>query len=201
MKYSNVVIANNVIMNNTLFSEVNAFGGGICLDWGSYALIANNLIAFNEVIGEVGSYGGGIGMLDGNATMYNNTLYENSAFYGPEISAWNYDISVIQNSIIWNRDLDPISGDPKYLVINFSDVVGGWPGVQNIDAYPQFVDPEKGDFHLKQRPCQPGFQSPCVDVGSDPAVYLGFHKSSTRTDSVPDQDMVDLGFHYGPYDP
>ena len=43
--------------------------------------------------------------------------------------------------------------------IRYSNIGGSWIGVGNIDKDPLFVDPDKGDFHLKRF-------SPCIDSGT-----------------------------------
>lgn len=44
---------------------------------------------------------------------------------------------------------------------------------------------------------QPG-DSPCIDAGEAASSLWGLEFTWTRTDSVPDSAMVDLGFHHGP---
>jgi predicted outer membrane repeat protein len=62
---------------------------------------------------------------------------------------------------------DPPPGGPfvsmlgSSIAVTWSDVQGGWPGLGNFDADPQFLAPLAPDLHL-------AFTSPCVDAG-DPA--------------------------------
>jgi hypothetical protein len=84
--------------------------------------------------------------------------------------------------------------------VTYSNVKGGFPGTGNIDSDPYFVDPMSVNFLLKQAPCQPGYNNPCVDTGSDTAANLGMDALWTRTDEVPDAGQVDMGYHYGPKD-
>jgi len=83
-----------------------------------------------------------------------------------------------------------INWDPNTLV---------WkPNSHNINADPCFVF--SGEYFLSQFAAgQPlGNQSPCVDAGSadvdSPGIELGGY--TTRTDSVPDVGIVDMGYHY-----
>ena len=43
--------------------------------------------------------------------------------------------------------------------ITYSDIEGGYEGEGNIDIYPQFTDPENGDYTLQE-------DSPCIDAGT-----------------------------------
>lgn len=199
LQESYVLIANNKIMYNVV-RDVDfggGDGGGICGDF-SHAVITNNLIAFNES----GRVGGGISLMwDSSAIISNTTLYENKGDVGAELSTWGYGTSV-QNSILWNTTQTPIIDYyAGILEINYCDIAGGWPGYTNIDADPLFVDPDNHNFALKQDPCQPGIRSPCVDAGNALVGELGFQNCSTRSDRRPDVEFVDLGFHYGPFEP
>jgi len=61
------------------------------------------------------------------------------------------------------------------------------------------MDPFLRDYHLQQDPCQPGVVNPCVDTGGNTAFNLCMHTCWTRTDSIPDTGIVDMGYHYGPF--
>ena len=103
---------------------------------------------------------------------------------------------------------DPLEPDnpPAIVMLSYSDVQGGeeyvfvaqgctlsW-GEGGLDADPMFIE----GYHLSQ--IEAGditdTDSPCVDAGSDTAVALGLHTYTTRTDSMPDTDIVDIGYHY-----
>lgn len=64
--------------------------------------------------------------------------------------------------------------------ITYSDVQGITTGTGNINVDPQFVAPGSGDFQL-------GSTSPCLDVGSNPAVPVG-----TTTDLAGAARFVDI---------
>ncbi|MCL6583856.1 MAG: right-handed parallel beta-helix repeat-containing protein [bacterium] len=49
------------------------------------------------------------------------------------------------------------------LTINYSDIQGGYQGMGNISLPPLFVDPGRGDYHLR-------YGSPCIDAGEDPKI-------------------------------
>jgi parallel beta-helix repeat protein len=123
-------IENNIITNNQA-----PLGGGIyCLNNVSPVLV-NNTIVYNTA----GSNGGGISCeLNSDPILMNNIVYGNSATAGGQIHL-----------------ADP-SSNPT---VGYSDIQGGWVGVGNIDADPQFVD---GDPMFDLKPV-----SPCIGRGID----------------------------------
>jgi len=62
----------------------------------------------------------------------------------------------------------------------------------NIDEDPLFV----AGYFLSQVAAGQSMNSPCVDAGSDLLSILSLDKYTTRTDSVPDSDIIDMGYHY-----
>jgi len=128
------------------------------------------------------------------------------------------DVEII-DSIIWDNQADQIFGhdcnNVTFCDIS-DDVCIGSMG--NISAYPCFVEPGywadaddpniavepndpnavwiMGDYHLSQKAAGQAVNSPCVDAGSDTAVNLGMDQFTTRTDKVPDEGIVDMGYHY-----
>jgi len=73
-----------------------------------------------------------------------------------------------------------------------------------VSGDPYFVDADNGDFRLSQFASGQPVQSAAVDAGGLPAADVCIPGSpgdcmddlTTRTDSVPDTGMVDLGFHH-----
>ncbi len=64
----------------------------------------------------------------------------------------------VRNSIVWGNGW-AIAGEGASLVqVRYSDIEGGFYGSGNIDADPQFMDPDRADYHLR-------LGSPCVDSG------------------------------------
>ena len=71
------------------------------------------------------------------------------------------------------------------------------PNANNIEEDPNFV----GDYYLSQTDAGQSQQSPCVDAGSTDAANVCFgdfclDDYTTRTDSEPDQGIVDMGYHH-----
>jgi hypothetical protein len=94
------------------------------------------------------------------------------------------------NCIIWANNGQQIVGD---LIAAYSAIQGGYPGTGNIDADPLFVTGPAGDYYLSQIAAGQSQQSPCVNAG-DPASPM--IDGTTRTDGVPDEGIVDMGYHY-----
>jgi len=179
-------VKNNVIVDNIAYGR----GGGIHLNRGpgvENCIIAGNMADYGggiccsskwftptiekcTIVGNLASYGGGICTQDAWPSVTSSILWDNNAWHGPQL--WR----------MYTGDFD----------VDYCDVKGGWPGANNIDADPLFVDPANSDYHLQQDPCQPGVVNPCVDSGDPNAACTG----STRTDGVEDSWPLDMGFHY-----
>jgi len=124
--------------------------------------------------------------------------------------------TTITNAVFWNNNapIGPEIGDngllfASELSVQYSDLKGGQSSIEvnpgcilyfgdgMIDSDPLFVDPAQRDYHLKQEPCHPGDQSPCVDTGDPNALFGG----TTRIDKVRDIYPVDMGSHHPPDSP
>jgi len=103
----------------------------------------------------------------------------------------------LTNCIVWGNG-GPLATQMSSVRVSHSDVEGGYPGTDSIDADPLFVNPESGNYQV-----QPG--SPCVDRGTAdgaPAVDLlgvtrpqrgGFDMGAYELpDPVPAPDVVGL---------
>jgi len=195
---SSADITGNVISRNTTPTT----GGGIICISSASPKIHNNLIFNNSA----DFHGGGIYFTYlSNLTVSNCTFTQNSAGWsGGGISTFDATPTVI-DSIIWdntapsNPEIDVRSTGGPF--VDYCDVkmnTGVYPGTGNINVNPLFYDSANDDFHLQQDPCQPGITNLCVDVGSDTAANLGMDTLTTRTDNLPDEGQVDMGYHYLP---
>jgi len=196
------VIENNIIMDN-----IADEGGGICMFDSSPSI--RNI----SVVGNSSSWKGG-GILVHELcypTFDNCTVAANSTSGEGGGLLTHYDcIVTISNSIFWNNQAS--GGGPQlalwadsFIDIDYSDVEGGqgaiyvgsgsavnWGGGM-IDADPLFFDPGHNKFFLRQDPCQPGVDNPCVDAGNPASPLID---GTTRTDGAADAGVVDMGFHY-----
>jgi hypothetical protein len=103
---------------------------------GGYSYSSDTMYVLCTFSGNKALFGGAM-CIDEGETLSNCILWGNSAPDGPEI--WGPAIAT------------------------YCDVQGGYEGEGNIDADPQFIDPESGDYRLS-----PG--SPCIDAGDNTAV-------------------------------
>ena len=199
-------IHKNIIINNSATD-----GTGLSLSF-CKPTISNNIIANNYA----SHYGGGINCIEvASPTILNNTIIGNKAEWaGGGIHADYHSHLTVINTILWNNESPDgpeawigNGGPVSSLSISYSNVKGGqssvkcygtlnWgPGMVNAD--PLFTPGPKGFLYLGQIAAGQLVDSPCVDTGSNLASNLGMDIYWTRTDSVSDSGIVDMGFHYG----
>ena len=136
----------------------------------------------------VGGDGGGVCSRVPYVTVMNCTFQDNVADYGSSIYYGQYYYSYLQyvlntqprlvNCVIHasNADSQPcvedyFSTDPsRSLLVTHSCITGGYAGTGNIDADPQYANPDYGDLRLSAG-------SPCIDAGTaedaPPVDFLG----------------------------
>lgn len=131
----NVIIANHIITNERC---------GILLYGAIDHVVTNNVIVNNGRDG-IYCYNGS------SANTSNNTVVGHGG-YG--IFTDDSSLIVINNSIIW-RNGDDLDG----CTATYSDIQDVDAGEGNISTYPAFVDPENGDYHLKD-------YSLCIGAGT-----------------------------------
>lgn len=139
-------------------------GGGVYVT-NSRPFFASNLVAFNESGCDVGNCGGGglFASVGGKPLLVNETYYGNTADHqGGAIYSHGLSKPVLVNCILWqNTDAvqREIVVEVSNILVEFSIVRDGWPGVGNLAADPRFVDAPTGDFHLR-------IDSPAIDAGT-----------------------------------
>ncbi len=135
----------------------SAFGGGIHSE-GVLALVENTLFVGNAV-GPVG-----FGALEEGHAAYrcqlvNCTLVDNGR--GPSGSSEVTQGCIITNSIVWDTSglvpTHPLSS------ASYSLILGGFPGVGNLDLDPVFRNPGAGDYRLSS-------SSPAIDAADNGAL-------------------------------
>jgi hypothetical protein len=110
--------------------------------------------------------------------MNKNTIVDNQASSGGGLHSVGANPTLV-NSIFWGNvpeQISPVSNvQATYCDINFDPV---WPGMGNINVYPDFVDTALGDYRLL-------WGSPCIDTGDPDPIYLD-----------PDSTIADMGAFY-----
>ncbi|MGA1875735.1 MAG: right-handed parallel beta-helix repeat-containing protein [bacterium] len=151
---SSLTISDCLITGNSA-----GYGGGICFLSSSYGLFSYSSSLANCVISRnLGRLGGGIYCDLCFPRITNCTMSGNEAFDKGGgmyvIHSWPY----IVNSIFWANNTEIYADSDSSPQLYHCDVQGGYPGMENINADPLFVDSEHGDYHLKAG-------SPCIDTG------------------------------------
>jgi hypothetical protein len=218
----------NVFLENAVY-DTNAggfwYGGGLCLQ-GS-GLVFNNLFVRNSCGATSGGFAYGGALYLDSGLVANNTFVANRCScavpYGGAIYASNSRSVTIKNNIIVNntaRGIAPFGGGiaclpdtMDTLVCDYSDV---WhnlptdyyscrPGAGTLALDPLFAIGPNGEYYLSQVGAGQDSTSPCVDAGDTllSTIPLNLdsliHAWTTRTDTVPDAGVIDMGYHYLTY--
>ncbi len=211
--------ASPVIYQNVIRANVNTLGdrghgAGICVGTQGNALIFSNLITENQNTSGSWNYGGGI-MSEGKALIINNTIANNLCAggnwaYGGGV--YNTETAFVKNNIIVQNTSSRGSGIYNTgTVFNSNNDIwnnpggnyyGCSPGAGEISQDPLFVSGPRGPYYLSQIGAGQPVNSPCVDAGdtllaTSPLKLDSLLRSwTTRTDSIPDFGVLDMGYHY-----
>ena len=173
----------NSTLINCIFSDNLAYSGGGMSNYNSNLTLINCIFSGNLV-----EWWGG-GMLNrhgSNLILTNCTFTENSALNGNALAFYSreqaYPSDLQMTNCILADDSNEIwNNDGSTIVINYSNIKDGWPGIGNIDADPCFFEPGYwadandpnavwvgGDYHLL-------LDSPCIDAGDNNSVPADIH--------------------------
>ena len=188
-----MTVRHNRIENNYAYAK----GGGIALFDQSGSECFNNVIAGNET-----DTGGGIFIQNCPETsIINCTIAANEAtLVVGGICTYQFSYPIIRNSIVYDNiaPLHPslLSAFDDSFAVSYSDIQGGWEGIQVMDVSPLFASGPDGGYYLSQIESGQPVQSPVVDAGDVTAATLHLDTMTTRTDQLDDIGIVDIGFHY-----
>ena len=160
---------------------------------------ADRLLLRNDLFGKIANCLGGIALQDSNDVSLENVTVAEDDGIGIEVT--NCTNVTVRDSIFWKNGTPPSGRVIGPVTVTHSLVQGGFPGSGNLDADPLFVPGPLGDFYLSSAFAGQPATSPAVDAGSDTAIALGLDALVTRTDSVPDTGIADMGYHYPSPDP
>ncbi len=156
-----------IISNCRIIGNTAVFGGAIAVRNNSFPTIDSCVIDSNNA---TPGDGGGIYIYDSFARVSNCTIVRNwadSLRHGGGIYCNDGEPAAeIGRCILWYNEPDPIyTVNSDSIIVEYSDVQGGWAGTANIDSFPLFCNPNEGDFHL-------GINSPCYNYPL-PGEYIG----------------------------
>jgi len=147
--------AGTLVVGGTWFSgnTCGRHGAGIYVVAAHDAIVANCVFTGNTAM----DGGGAVASFNGEALITSCTMTGNTAGgNGGAIRSYLGTMTVV-GSVAWGDSPSEIVLVDTPGSVEFSLVLGGFPGEGNIDAGPLFVDADGGDFHL-----QP--DSPCIDA-------------------------------------
>ncbi len=143
-------IDSDVLLINSLVVDNHNPGGAIQLVNNSTISIINSTVARN-----VGEYNGGVTQFDGELTVTNSIVWDNS---GPELMVYGGTTTV-----------------------SYSDIEGGWAGVANLDIDPRFENAARGDYRLASgSPC-----IDAADNNAVPADFLDLDGDGDFAEPIP----------------
>lgn len=192
--------ASTTYISDTILSGngTDAEGGGFHYFHGCYVM-SNCLLVDNQAV-----RGGAISG-DNDLEIMNCTLYGNSATESGGAIVIVEMEPQITNCIIRNNGPGAMPGF-DFGMTSYSNIEGVPPSAQGcIDRDPLFVNGSSGNFYLSQTASGQTENSPCWNTGSAAAGSIGFpdrdgytflNTLTTRTDHMPDQALVDMGYHY-----
>lgn len=215
-----------VVQNCTFAGNSASQGGGMFNDMYEYydgnVTVIGCTFAGNSATGATSSWGGAGAMYNycGYQTLINCLFSENTA---AEVGNALFNVwctTTMINCTVSSSESDPGAGmfiDEAHTqatncifsdgvadydgfeTIAYCNVLGGWPGVGNIDADPLFADPNNDDYHLKSQAGRydsatqtwviDDMTSPCIDAG-DPMSPIG-------PEPFPNGGVVNMGAYGG----
>ena len=180
------------LLTNCTFTGNSAFhrGGGIHGLYGSLTLLN---CAFS---GNSSLWGGGMWNFYNNLTLTNCSFACNRAENGGGILNETDTGQTITNCIFWDNGAEQISGN---VTVSHSDVEGGWPGVNNINAKPLFIDADGADniAGTQDDNLRLLFGSPCLNAGDNSSVPPMLTTDLDGNPRIVDS-IVDMGAYEGP---
>jgi len=158
---------NTIFRNNGGTGTAHPHGGGAVFAYRGSPQFVNCLFHNNKA-----QEGGAVMVAFGTPTFINTTFADNQATvsYGGAIADQNGN-ATLKNCIVWNNTAARTIAIHKQLycgsggstLATYSDIDGGWVGSTNINANPLFTSPGVGDY-------KPLEGSPCIDSGENAAL-------------------------------
>ena len=202
------------------------YGGGLCLAGGSPVVFSNLFLGNRVGTTTGGAaWGGGLYQDNCSAYIVNNTFVANvcstAIASGGAVYLNQPWTTVLKNNIIVQNRTEGVApmggGVAAYVdtlhdtaVLDYNDVWSNTPanyyacnpGPHALTEDPLFVTGLRGDYYLSQIASGQTENSPCLDAGDTLLATAPLnldsllHLWTTRTDTLPDVGIFDLGLHY-----
>ena len=171
------------LINCLFLGNSASYGGGMDFSDNHEINLINCVFSGNSA-----DYGGGMHswyFCEG-VNLYNCSFSKNSANYFGGAICCDEEYGTTQemdliNCILWGNNDSSSLGEfsqiyPSVydLSVSYCDIQGGWPGEENIDADPLFVDPDGPDgiAGTQDDDLRLSANSPCIDAGDNSAVTV-----------------------------
>ncbi|MCF8403929.1 MAG: C10 family peptidase [Bacteroidales bacterium] len=165
-------------------------GGGIYLTGNANNKFYNTIIAANTT---TDNHGGGIYNDNSNPEFINSTITGNTA-NNPGLGGALYSYNgtpTFKNSIIWDNSPNEFEVANGNIVVEFSDVDGGYAGPGNINSDPLF-ETFYGLYNLSS-------ESPCINAGNPDTTGLNLPDYDLAGNPRIANDTIDMGAFEYPY--
>ena len=186
------ISSSSIFLINCIFTGNSAIhrGGGIHDQYGSLTLL-NCTFSGNSAL-----WGGGMWNFYNNLTLTNCTFTGNQADDGGGIFNEADTGQTVTNCIFWDNGAEQISGNT---IVSHSNVEGGWPGENNINANPLFIDADGVDniAGTQDDNLRLLVGSPCLNAGDNSNVPSTLDTDLDGNPRIVDY-IVDMGAYEGP---
>jgi hypothetical protein len=165
-----IVLVEDYIFRDCFDKGISVFDGQVTID---YALIVNNDIGISA---KATSRNSARVFLNHATVVCHDFGIQSFNKYNPTDPTIEYFIT---NSIILASNPVYTDYDPEDIHIDYSDIGETWPGIDNINQNPLFVDSANDNYHLQEN-------SPCINAGNDNGVasvqgYYQFEQTDLPT--------------------
>lgn len=159
---------NSTLINCRLINNLTQMsGGGLYNANGDTALINCEFI-----LNQATSSGGAVFNNNISLSLLGCSLYANQAQNGGGVYNAGGD-AIVANSILWSNTPEQLVEDfSGSIIVEYSDIQGGWAGAGNISVDPMFLDPDGPDDTLGtfDDTLKLALWSSCIDAGDNSIV-------------------------------
>ncbi|MHC4556456.1 MAG: right-handed parallel beta-helix repeat-containing protein [Planctomycetota bacterium] len=182
-----------ILAGCTFGGNLGAWGGGIYNRDDSHPVLLNCTFTGNRA----SRWGGGLSNAKSSPWLINCTFSANDAPLGIGVHSFDSD-SILINCILWGNISSTVAQihneGASSTTVNYSVVQNGYPGINNINANPMFVDHDGADDCVGTMDDDLRLQSssPCINAGENIAVPIAFGTDRRGLPRIA-QGLVDMG--------